>query len=281
LSICLADLPLHAGFAFHLVKPRLSPDQAGAAGRTETYRSAGKWFILIGEINLKRQPPREKIYMRILVVEDDAMLASGLANGLRLAGYSVDCLADGGDVELTLESGAYGLLLLDLGLPKKDGIEILKSLRRLGNPVPTLILTARDAIQDRVAGLNSGADDYLVKPFDLDELIARIGALTRRVAGRANPEIVIGELTLNPVTRSVSFKGEQIDLSAREYNLLHALMRQPGAVLSKAELEQALYGGGEEVGSNTVEVFIHHLRKKLGSEVIGNVRGIGYRVLAH
>jgi two-component system response regulator QseB len=219
--------------------------------------------------------------MRILVVEDDAMLASGLANGLRLAGYSVDCLADGGDVELTLEGDAYGLLLLDLGLPKKDGIEILKALRRKGNPVPTLILTARDAIQDRVAGLNSGADDYLVKPFDLDELIARIGALTRRVAGRANPEIVIGELTLNPVTRSVSFKGEQIDLSAREYNLLHALMRQPGAVLSKAELEQALYGGGEEVGSNTVEVFIHHLRKKLGPEVIGNVRGIGYRVLAH
>jgi two-component system response regulator QseB len=219
--------------------------------------------------------------MRILVVEDDAMLASGLANGLRLAGYSVDCLADGCDVELTLESGAYGLLLLDLGLPKKDGIEILKSLRGQGNPVPTLILTARDAIQDRVAGLNSGADDYLAKPFDLDELVARIGALTRRVAGRANPEIVIGELTLNPVTRSVSFKGEQIDLSAREYNLLHALMRQPGAVLSKAELEQALYGEGEEVGSNTVEVFIHHLRKKLGSEVIGNVRGIGYRVLAH
>jgi two-component system response regulator QseB len=218
--------------------------------------------------------------MRILVVEDDAMLASGLANGLRLAGFGVDCLSDGDGVEPSLAGGTYGLLLLDLGLPGKDGIEILKSLRRMGNPIPTLILTARDAIQDRVAGLNSGADDYLVKPFDLDELIARIGALTRRVAGRANPEIVIGELILNPVTRSVSFKGEQIELSAREYNLLHTLMKQPGAVLSKAELEQALYGWGEEVGSNTVEVFIHHLRKKLGPEVIGNVRGIGYRVLA-
>jgi two-component system response regulator QseB len=219
--------------------------------------------------------------MRILVVEDDAMLASGLANGLRLAGFGVDCLADGADVELTLNSGAYGMLLLDLGLPKKDGLEILKTLRQQGNLIPTLILTARDAIQDRVAGLNSGADDYLVKPFDLDELIARIGALTRRVAGRANPEIVMGELSLNPVTRSVVYKGELIDLSAREYNLLHALMKQPGAVLSKAELEQALYGWGEEVGSNTVEVFIHHLRKKLGAETIGNVRGIGYRVIAH
>jgi two-component system response regulator QseB len=218
--------------------------------------------------------------MRILVVEDDAMLASGLANGLRLAGFGVDCLPDGDEVETTLGNGAYGMLLLDLGLPKRDGIEILKSLRGQGNPIPTLILTARDAIQDRVTGLNSGADDYLVKPFDLDELVARIGALTRRVAGRANPEIVIGNLILNPVTRSVSLKGEQVELSAREYNLLHALMKQPGAVLSKTELEQALYGLGEEVGSNTVEVFIHHLRKKLGSEVIGNVRGIGYRVLA-
>lgn len=218
--------------------------------------------------------------MRILVVEDDEMLASGLANGLRLGGFSVDCLPDGESVELALDTGAYGLMLLDLGLPKIDGLDLLKTLRKHGNAIPTLILTARDAISDRVAGLNSGADDYLVKPFDLDELIARIGALSRRIAGRADPEIVIGDLILNPVTRAVTCKGEPIELSAREFKLLYALMEKPGAVLSKAALEECIYGWGEEVGSNTVEVFIHHLRKKLGSDVIGNIRGIGYRVLA-
>ena len=172
----------------------------------------------------------------------------------------------------------YQLLLLDLGLPKISGLELLKALRRAGNRIPVLILTARDAVADRVAGLDAGADDYLVKPFDLEELAARIRALLRRQAGRAQPEIRLGDLSLNPATHEVRLRGQPVNLSAREFALLHAFLDRPGAVFSRAQLEEKLYGWNEEVESNTVEVYIHALRKKLGADLIKNVRGVGYMV---
>jgi two-component system response regulator QseB len=168
------------------------------------------------------------------------------------------------------------VLLLDLGLPRKSGLDWLRALRQGRNRIPVLILTARDSVADRVAGLDAGADDYLVKPFDLEELSARVRALLRRQAGRAEPELRYGNLVLDPATREATFNGEPISLSAREFALLAALLERPGGILSRAQLEQRLYGWGEEVESNAVEVHIHHLRKKLGTDFIRNVRGLGY-----
>jgi len=216
--------------------------------------------------------------MRLLLVEDDAMIGEAVRTGLRQEGFTVDWVrtAEAGDAALKAE--AYALLLLDLGLPRKSGLDWLGELRRRGERMPVLILTARDAVADRVSGLDRGADDYLVKPFDLDELCARVRALLRRQAGRAEPLLRHGELTLDPATHEATYKGEPIALSAREFALLEALLERPGAILSRTQLEQRLYGWGEEVESNAVEVHIHHLRKKLGAGFIRNVRGLGYSV---
>jgi len=216
--------------------------------------------------------------MRVLVVEDDPMIGRAVVNGMQDAGYAVDWVRDGAAAELALGHGAYDLALLDLGLPGKDGLEVLKSVRRARSDVPVLIITARDAVADRVAGLDVGADDYLVKPFDLDELLARARAVIRRRAGRGNPEIVHGALSLDPVRRRVSFRGAPVELSAREFAILEALLQEPGAVVSRDRLEDAVYGWGAEVGSNTVEVHLHHLRRKLEPGLIRNVRGVGYRI---
>jgi two-component system response regulator QseB len=216
--------------------------------------------------------------MRVLVVEDDPMIGRAVVNGMQDAGYAVDWVRDGAAAELALGHDSYDLALLDLGLPRKDGLGVLKALRGARCDVPVLIITARDSVADRVAGLDLGADDYLVKPFDLDELLARARAVIRRRAGRGSPEIVHGALSLDPVRREVRFRGAPVELSAREFAVLEALMQEPGAVVSRDKLEDAVYGWGAEVGSNTVEVHLHHLRRKLEPRLIRNVRGVGYRV---
>ncbi|HKB59135.1 MAG TPA: response regulator [Gallionellaceae bacterium] len=216
--------------------------------------------------------------MRLLLVEDDAMIGESLQLGLGKSGHAVDWVQDGKRAGLALKNDVYDLMVLDLGLPGKDGLTLLREIRGRGNEVPVLIVTARDAVDDRVAGLNAGADDYLVKPYDLKELQARIHAVTRRRHGRTQPLISLGALSLDTVTRQVTMRGEQVSLSAREFSLLHALMASPGAVRSRRELEEVLYGWGQEVDSNAVEVHIHKLRHKLGARTIENVRGAGYRV---
>jgi DNA-binding response OmpR family regulator len=213
-----------------------------------------------------------------VVVADDAMIGRAVVAGLHDGGYTVDWVRDGGEAELALANSVYDLALLDLGLPRRDGLEILKSLRRSGKDVPVVIITARDSVVDRVAGLDNGADDYLVKPFDLDELLARARAVIRRRDGRASPEMSYGALTLDPAKRQVTFRGQRIELSAREFAVLEALMKEPGAVVSREKLEDAVYGWGEEVGSNSIEVHLHHLRRKLRPQLIRNVRGVGYRI---
>ncbi|HEU4923562.1 MAG TPA: response regulator transcription factor [Burkholderiales bacterium] len=216
--------------------------------------------------------------MRVLVVEDDPMIGRAVADGLQSEGHAVDVVRDGAAAELALLHGPYDLAVLDLGLPRKDGFDVLKSLRHARVDVPVLIITARDAVSDRVAGLDHGADDYMVKPFDLDEFLARARAVVRRRAGRVSPEIAYGALTLDPVKRAVTFRGARVELSAREFAVLEALVREPGAVVSRSKLEDSVYGWGEEVGSNSVEVHLHHLRRKLDPALIRNVRGVGYRV---
>ena len=216
--------------------------------------------------------------MRLLLVEDDPMIGEGIRKGLRQDGFVVDWVRDGQAAELAVANDVYELVVLDLGLPRKDGLEVLASLRRKGNSVPVLILTARDAVPDRIKGLNSGADDYVVKPFDLEELGARIRALLRRRAGRADPVVAFGELTLDSSAHQATFRGQDLVLSAREFAVLEALLERPGAILSRAQLEERLYGWGEEVESNAVEVYIHSLRRKLGADFIRNVRGVGYMV---
>jgi two-component system, OmpR family, response regulator QseB len=216
--------------------------------------------------------------MRILLVEDDPMIGAAVERGLGAEGLAVDWVRDGVAADSALTSHAFDLVLLDLGLPRQDGLTVLQKLRARHDDTPVLILSARDAVANRVAGLNAGADDYLVKPFDLDELIARVHALTRRRAGRASPDIEVGGLRLNPQTHAVSLNGETLALSAREFALLHALIERPGVVLSVPQLQEKIYGWNDEVGSNTVEVYIHSLRKKLGSDFIRNVRGVGYLV---
>ena len=216
--------------------------------------------------------------MRVLLVEDDAMIGESLRKGLRLEGFTMDWARDGRGAELAVETTDYALVLLDLGLPKKDGLSVLRGWRQRGSTVPVLVLTARDAVPDRVMGLDSGADDYLVKPFDLSELLARMRALLRRRAGRARDLLETGALRLDPVARSVEYCGQPVALSSREFALLHALMETPDAVLSREQLEDRLYGWGEEVESNAVEVHIHNLRRKLNPQLIRTVRGVGYRL---
>ena len=216
--------------------------------------------------------------MRLLLVEDDPMIGAGVQRGLRQDGHTVDWVRDGAAAELAVADGVYEVILLDLGLPRKSGLELLAGLRRKGVATPVLVITARDSVADRVKGLDAGADDYLVKPFDLDELSARIRALTRRQGGRASPVIEVGSLALDPAKHVVTLGGAPIALSKREFSLLHALMKQPGVPLSRAQIEESLYGWDEEIESNAVEVYIHSLRRKLGAERIRNVRGVGYMV---
>lgn len=214
--------------------------------------------------------------MRILLVEDDALLGDGLQAGLKQAAFAVDWVRDGIAARLALEAEPFAAVVLDLGLPKLAGLDLLRHLRSAGNAVPVLILTARDAVEDRIAGLDAGADDYLVKPCDLGELAARLRALLRRAVGQASPEIRVGTLCLNPQTHAVEFRGQAVELSAREFALLHELAREPGRVLSREQLSTRLYAWGEEIESNAIEVHIHHLRRKLAPELILTLRGIGY-----
>ena len=216
--------------------------------------------------------------MRVLVVEDDPMIGRAVMNGLKDGGYAVDWVRDGAEAESALRHGSYDLALLDLGLPRRDGLDILKSLRRSNNDLPIVVITARDSVADRVAGLDSGADDYLVKPFDLDELLARTRVVVRRRVGRGSPEIQYGALTIDPARRTVSFRGVPVELSAREFTVLETLAQEPGAVVSREKLEDAVYGWGQEIESNCVEVYLHHLRRKLDHKLIRNVRGVGYRL---
>ena len=220
------------------------------------------------------------IAMRLLLVEDDRMIGESICDGLAHEGYTVDWVRDGHAAQIAIDAESYATVLLDLGLPRRDGLEVLRSVRARRNDVPVLVITARDAVSDRVKGLDAGADDYLVKPFDLDELAARVRALSRRAAGRSVPVIEHGPITLNPATREVSVHGRPVALSAREYALVEALTARPGAVLSRAQLEERLYGWGGEVTSNAIEVHIHNLRRKLGAGVIRNERGVGYSIPA-
>ncbi|TFF36410.1 response regulator [Pseudomonas sp. RIT623] len=216
--------------------------------------------------------------MRLLLVEDDAALGEGICDGLRLEGYTLDWLLDGQQALHALQGETFDLVVLDLGLPRLDGLELLRRLRAGGDAVPVLILTARDALDDRIAGLDAGADDYLVKPFDLNELKARLRALLRRSAGRARVLIEHAGVSLDPATRQVRFNGQPVVLTPKEYLLLHELLAQPGKVFTRERLTQLLYGWDDEPESNTLEVNIYQLRKKLCSGLIRTVRGIGYLV---
>ena len=216
--------------------------------------------------------------MRLLLVEDDAMIGEAIREGLRREGFAVDWVHDGDCASQVLRTEAFDLLLLDLGLPRKGGLEVLATARAHGQELPVLIITARDAVSDRVQGLDAGADDYLVKPFDLDELAARIRALLRRKSGRTAPAIEHLGVALNPATHAVTRDGREIALSPKEFALLQLLMERPGTILSRARIEERLYGWSEEIESNAVEVHIHGLRRKLGADYILNVRGVGYRV---
>jgi len=214
--------------------------------------------------------------MRILLIEDDLLLGDGIRAGLRQAGFHVDWVRDGNAAEAELRSDVYAAAVLDLGLPRKDGIEVLSSIRRAGITLPVLVLTARDTVPDRVRGLNIGADDYVVKPVDLQELAARLRALVRRAHGVSQEILRVQNVALEPATRSVYRNEEPVTLSSREFDLLQTLMLNAGRVLSREQLEQAIYGWGQEIESNAVEVHIHRLRTKLGSDLIKTVRGVGY-----
>ena len=214
--------------------------------------------------------------MRILLAEDDPLLGDGLRAGLRQAGFLVDWVRDGLAAERELRAQPYAAAVLDLGLPLMDGMDVLASVRRAGVTLPVLVLTARDAVPDRIKGLDTGADDYVVKPVDLDELAARLRALVRRAAGQPQGLLQAGSLQLDPAARTVQQGGTPVALSTREIDLLQALMLNAGRVLSREQLEQHLYSWGREVDSNAVEVHIHHLRKKLGTDCIQTVRGVGY-----
>jgi two-component system response regulator QseB len=216
--------------------------------------------------------------MRILLVEDDPLLGDGLYAGLSHEGYTVDWLKDGASASQALKKDVFDLIILDLGLPKLSGLEVLQKFRKGGGKTPVLILTAQDSLEYKVKGLNTGADDYLTKPFDLDELSARLRALQRRQVDRASSSITHGALTLDPDTHSVVFNNQDLHLSRREFALLQKLLDNPGSVLSKEALSQMLYGWDEEVDSNALEVHIHNLRKKLGIDFIKTIRGVGYLV---
>jgi two-component system response regulator QseB len=216
--------------------------------------------------------------MRVLLAEDDAMIGAAVRDRLRGQGFAVDWVRDGRAADAALTGDVYDLLLLDLGLPGREGLAVLKGLRGRGSTLPVVILTARDAVDDRVAGLDAGADDYVVKPFDLKELEARLRAVLRRRAGSASSVIEHGRLSLDLASHELRHDGVPVPVSPREFALLHALLERPGRILSRAQLEERLYGWGEEVGSNVVEVHIHSLRRKLGADLIRNVRGVGYRI---
>ena len=214
--------------------------------------------------------------MRILLAEDDTLLGDGLRAGLRQRGFQVDWVRDGEAAERELRAEPYAAAVLDLGLPLRDGMDVLAAVRRAGITLPVLVLTARDAVPDRIRGLNLGADDYVIKPVDLDELAARLRALVRRAHGRPQETLVAQDVRLEPATRSVSRAGAPVALSGREFDLLQVLMLHAGRVLSREQLEQHLYSWGQEVESNAVEVHVHHLRRKLGPGLIHTVRGVGY-----
>lgn len=217
--------------------------------------------------------------MRVLLVEDDPMIAEAVEGALRDASYATDWVKNGQTALTTLGCQQYDLLLLDLGLPGKDGLQLLARIRAENNPIPVVIITARDGLEDRLRGLDGGADDYVVKPFEIAELLARMRAVLRRRAGQATPLLGNGVVSLDPVTREAAVNGaEPLQLSNREFSLLRALLLRPGAILSRSELEERIYGWGEEVESNAVEFLIHALRRKLGSEIIKNVRGVGWMV---
>lgn len=216
--------------------------------------------------------------MRILVVEDDALLGDALQAGLKQAAYAVDWVRDGMQADHALASESYAAVVLDLGLPRLSGLEVLQRLRQRHSTLPVLILTARDTVEDRIQGLDQGADDYLVKPFDLGELSARLRALIRRANGHVTPLLQVGGVKLDPAGHGVTYQGEMVELSSREFTVLQALMLNAGRVLSRVQLEDKLYAWGQEVESNTVEVHIHHLRRKLYPSLIETIRGVGYLI---
>ena len=217
--------------------------------------------------------------MRVLLVEDDAMIGEAVQGALKDASYAVDWVRDGASALSTVDIQHYDLILLDLGLPGQDGLAVLSSIRAKNNPVPLLIITARDGLDDRLQGLDGGADDYVLKPFQVAELLARMRAVLRRKSGTSAPVLGNGQVTLDPATRQACMSGAQaVQLSHREFALFQALLIRPGAILSRSELEDRIYGWGEEVESNAVEFLIHALRRKLGSHMIKNVRGVGWMV---
>ena len=217
--------------------------------------------------------------MRILLAEDDPLIASAILASLRKLDFSVDWVEDGRNVESALATYEYGMLILDLGLPSVDGLEILERMKRTEKQTPVLIITARGGVEDRVGGLNAGADEYLVKPFSLEELVARVFALRRRTQGWSSSELRLGKLAVDPRKRQVRLDDQEIHLSDREFRLLMALIEVPGQVLSITQLEERLYGWGEEIASNSIEVQLHRLRKKLGKDWIRNIRGIGFKLV--
>lgn len=216
--------------------------------------------------------------MRILLVEDDPMIGEAVTIALKDAAYAVDWVRDGAAAGGALEHGEHQAVLLDLGLPKRDGLEVLRRLRETGNKTPVIIITARDGVEDRIRGLDLGADDYLVKPFDVDELLARLRAVVRRQGGQAAPVLTNGKVSLDPATREARYGDIVAFLSAREFALLHALLLRPGAILTRSKLEERIYGWNEEVESNAVDFLIYGVRKKLGASLIKNVRGAGWMV---
>ncbi|MBW8461976.1 response regulator transcription factor [Acidovorax sp.] len=216
--------------------------------------------------------------MRLLLVEDDPMIGEAVQDLLRAEHYAVDWARDGDAADTALRTQPYDLVLLDLGLPKRDGLAVLRDLRTRKDRTPVLVATARDAVAQRIEGLDAGADDYVLKPYDLDELLARIRALLRRAAGRAEPVYEHQGVSINPATREVTVRGTPVVLSGREWAVLEPLIARPGMMLSRQQLEDKLYGWGDEVSSNAVEVYVHGLRKKLGPELVLNVRGVGYLV---
>jgi len=218
--------------------------------------------------------------MRVLVVEDDALLGDAIQAGLKQSGYAVDWMKDGVSADQALGTETYAAVVLDLGLPRLSGLEVLRRLRGRGAPIPVLILTARDTVNDRITGLDAGADDYLLKPFDMGELAARLRALIRRASGKVELLLQAAGVKLDPAAHRVLFRDNPVELSPKEFAVLHALMLNAGKVLSRAQIEDQLYAWGEEIESNAVEVHIHHLRRKLAPELIETIRGVGYLVPA-
>ncbi|HXQ32033.1 MAG TPA: response regulator [Steroidobacteraceae bacterium] len=216
--------------------------------------------------------------MRILLVEDDGMLGEAVRDGLRQESYVVDWVQDGGAALAALSTADFSAVVLDLGLPRSDGLSVLRWLRQNGQAIPVVIVTARDHVTDRITGLDAGADDYLIKPFDIDELTARLRAITRRVVGSAESTLTAGDVILDLRQRVVTYRGEPAALTAREYAVVELLMRKAGCLVTRAEIEEELYGFEDDIASNAIEVYIHNLRRKLGPHVITNVKGRGYRV---